>query len=309
VDPVSSAAPTSSAVPGLSTRPSSGPATGKVVATLLAVTLPTPQSRSVVAADGTAILVIGGLTAGGTTGTILRLDPVAGTATAAGHLASAVHDAAGARLGDRWLVLGGGKVVAATTVQQVTAGGSRVASALVGSLPAARADGAALTAGGRVLLVGGGRGGVPDGAVLATSDGVRFTKIGRLAIPVRYGAVVAVGNAVYVFGGATATGDTSAIQRIDLTTGAVRVVGHLPHAMSEAAGFVLNGRVLLAGGMRGGRPTTTVYAFDPATHRTTVAGRLPEALADAGVAVIGDTAYLVGGETGSAYLGSVIAVR
>jgi hypothetical protein len=318
-DAPGSAATPGSAAPSASTSsrasPSGGgststpPPAGRVAATLLQVTLPTPLSRSVVVADGGSVLVIGGLTTRGTTGVILRLDPAAGTLAAVGHLASPMHDAAGARLGAGWLVVGGGKVVAATTVQRVSANGTRRTSAVIGALPAARADGAAVAAAGRVLVVGGGRGGVPDGAILATRDGVHFTRLGRLAVPVRYGAVVAVGGAVYVFGGATSSGDTDAIQRVDITTGAVRVVGHLPHAMSEASAFVLGVRVLIAGGMRAGSPTNAILAFDAATMHVTVAGRLPQALADAGVAVIGDTAYLVGGETGSKYLASVIAVR
>ncbi len=300
---------------GTSSDPSATPpprgstAGAAVTATLLGVRLPSPVSRAVVAADGGAVLVIGGLGASGTTGAILRLDPSAGAVTRAGRLASPVHDAAGAPLGGAWLVLGGGRTVAVTSVQRVTPGGAAATAPVVGSLPAARADGAAVAAGGRVLLVGGGRGGVPDSSVLATRDGVHFTRLGRLAVPVRYGAVAAVGDAVYVFGGSAASGDSDAIQRIDVATGAVTVVGRLPAAVSEATAFVLGGRLLIAGGMRAGRPTSAILAYDPVSGRTRAAGRLPVALADAGAAVVGSTAYLVGGETGRAYLSSVIAVR
>ncbi len=285
-------------------------ALANVTATLLRAHLPVPLSRAVVAADNGTVLVMGGLDAAGTTGTIVRIDPGAGTARRAGHLSDAVHDAAGAPLRGSWLVIGGGRTLATAVVQRVSATGSAAAvSAVVGSLPAPRADGAAVAVGGRVLLVGGGRGGVPDSAVLATSDGVHFTRIGRLAVPVRYGAVAAFGGFVYVFGGSTARGDTDAIQRIDPATGAVQVIGRLPRTMSEATSFVLDGRVLIAGGMHAGRPSTEILAFDPATRRVVAVGRLPEAVADAGAAVIGTTAYVVGGETGTAYLASVIAIR
>ena len=255
------------------------------------------------------MLVIGGLTAQGTTGTILRLDPTALTVVAAGRLASAVHDAAGAPLRGAWLVVGGGRTIAVATVQSVADGGGAATSAVTGSLPAARADHAATAVGGLVVVAGGGRGGVADPTVLTTRDGARYTQIGRLPVPVRYAAAAAVGTAVYLFGGSAASGDTAAIQAVNPTAGTVRSVGRLPHALTEATAFVLGGRVLIAGGMRSGAPQDTILAFDPATGRTTVVGRLPRAVADAGVAVIGDTAYLVGGETGTAYLDTVIAIR
>ena len=280
-----------------------------VTATLLHTHLPSPLSRAVVGALGGAVLVIGGLGPKGTTGAILRIDPASGTVTRAGRLAAAVHDASGAPLNGSWLVMGGGRTVAVASIQQVSASGSTAAAALVGSLPAARADGAAVAVGGRILVVGGGRGGVPDGTVLATRDGVHFSRLATLAVPVRYGAVAAFGGAVYVFGGSTTRGDTDAVQRIDPVTGAVRVVGHLPRPVSEATAFVLGGRILVAGGMRAGRPTAAILAFSAATGHASAVGRLPEAVADAGVALIGTTAYLVGGETGTVYLASVIAIR
>ncbi|HVM66476.1 MAG TPA: hypothetical protein VMU14_16525 [Acidimicrobiales bacterium] len=256
------------------------------------------------------LLPVGGLEARGTSGTILRVDPTAGTVTAVGHLARPVHDAAGASMGGGWLVVGGGVAVATSGVQRVVADSLHHASSMVvGALPMPRADGSAVATDGRVLLVGGGRGGVPDAAVLETRDGVHFSRFGTLAIPVRYGAVVAVAGAVLVLGGTTARGVTDAVQRIDLATGAVRVVGRLPFSITEASAFLLGGRVLLAGGMRSGRASAAILAYDPATGRLAPAGRLPEPVADAGVAVLGDAAYLVGGETATAYLDTVIAVR
>jgi hypothetical protein len=112
-----------------------------------------------------------------------------------------------------------------------------------------------------------------------------------------------------VLGGATRSGSTTAIQRIDPASGAIRIVGRLPRPLSEASAFVLGGHVLVAGGMLGRAPSRAVLEFSPGSGRVTTAGQLPVAVADAGVATIGDTVYLVGGETGSRYLDTVIAVR
>lgn len=281
----------------------------RVTATLLSLRLPSPLSRAVVATAGGEVLVLGGVSPSGTTGAILRLDLATGSITQVGHLASAVHDASGAPVGQGWLVIGGGQTLASSVVQDVALSGAKVSAFVAGALPAARADGAAIAADGEVLVVGGGRGGVPDPAVLATRDGARFTVLARLPVAVRYPGVAEVGSRVYLFGGATTAGASNAIQALDPASGRVQVVARLPYALTQATAFTLGGRILIAGGMRAGRPSAAILSFDPATGRTAVVGRLPEAVADAGVAVVGDTAYLVGGETASAFLDKVIAVR
>ncbi|HEY4752925.1 MAG TPA: hypothetical protein VIH37_06535, partial [Candidatus Limnocylindrales bacterium] len=222
---------------------------------------------------------------------------------------SPVHDAAGAVFGGGWLVIGGGRTVAVAGVQAVASSASTIRVSAAGALPLPRADGVAAAIRGMVIVAGGGRGGVADPSVLATRDGVQFSVIGRLAVPVRYPAVAVAGGKVYLFGGATASGETDVVQAIDPMTGRVRVVARLPQPVTEATAFMLGGRILVAGGMRSGRPSAAILAFDPPTGMTSAAGRLPEAVADAGCAVVGETAYLIGGETGSAYLSTVIEVR
>jgi hypothetical protein len=320
--PMGLAAPSSTSPGGGTIRPgASSPTAGPtasttggravtITATTLALRLPAGRSRVVVAVDGRTLLVLGGLTAAGTTGSILRVDPASGTATSDGRLAAAVHDAAGAPLGDAWLVLGGGRTLAVASVQRVAiAGGSTpgVTVSLAGSLPAARADHAAVAVDREVIVVGGGRGGVPDPAVLATTDGARFRTIASLPVAVRYAAAVAVGGRVYLFGGAAASGDTAVIQEIDPATGGTRVVGRLPRTLSGAAAFVLGGRILVAGGDHAGRAVDTILSFDPSTGKTISVGRLPAARAQAGVAVTGDAAFLVGGEAGG-YLDTVVRI-
>jgi hypothetical protein len=275
-----------------------------VVAVTSAIRLPVPVSRAVALADGVTLLVTGGLTDGGTTGRILRLNLAAATATSAGRLAVAVHDAAGARLGASWIVLGGGSTSQDATVQRVSVGGRSIA---IGHLPAPRADLAAVTVGDEVVILGGGAGGHADRHVLATRDGVHFRVIGMLAVGVRYAAVATFAGLIYVFGGVSDSGDVSAIQVVDPATGSARIIGHLPATLSEASAFVIGGDVLVAGGRHAGKALSAILRFDPQTAAATAWGRLPGPRADAAAAVIGGTGYLIGGEAAGP-LATVVAI-
>ena len=156
--------------------------------------LPHPLSRAAAAGDGRGGVVLGGLdTTTHTTGEVLRM-AADGTFTPVGTLQVPAHDAAAARIGSSVFVFGGGAQRPSDAVQRFA--GSGVAP-VVARLPSARADLAAVTVGDRVVLVGGydGRHGLAD--VLATRDGLHFAVVARLARPVRYPAVAAVGPRVF----------------------------------------------------------------------------------------------------------------
>ncbi len=278
----------------------SGPSVsgGVLIATAFSIaldprSLPIATSRAVAFADGAAILLVGGLTRTGTTATTERIPLDGSPVTAGGRLLHPVHDAAGVSLAGSRLVIGGGATTQDSWVQSVPATGT---GALVGDLPARRADLGAVIVGSEAIIVGGGAGGRADGRVLATRDGVHFRLIATLSIPVRYGAVVAVGDRVFVIGGAAATGDTDAIQVVDVTSGSVRVVGHLGATLTEATALLIDGAIVVAGGRYGGQAVDRVVSIDPATARSRLVGRLPRALADAAGVVIDGSGYLVGGE-------------
>jgi hypothetical protein len=301
--------PASSGVASSQAGPSPAPAavarrSPALIATTLRLRLPYPLSRTVALVDGSAILVLGGLTGTGTTGTILRLTPDAGTVVRLGRLASAVHDAAGATLGGVSYVLGGGVISQDSAIQRVAPSGR---TSVVGRLPAPRADLAALVVGDSLVILGGGANGRTDRKVLSTVDGVHVNVIATLPTGVRYAAVAQLDGLVYVFGGSSDAGDISTIQVVDPVAGTARVLGHLPAALSHATAFVIDGSIFIAGGRRAGRPLATILRFDPATGRTVAAGRLPRAMSDAAVAVVGGTAYLIGGE-GSGLMASIIAI-
>jgi len=269
-----------------------------------AIRLPAGRSRSVALLLGSEILVCGGLTAAGTTDSILRINLPAGAIEAHGTLPAPVHDAGGAVLNGVGFIFGGGRFGPGATVQRVGANGNAASS---GRLPADRADLVAVAIPGSLALVGGGTTTFYDRRVLATSDGLHFTQIATLLVGVRYPAVTFDGGRIYVIGGSTASGDTTAIQAIDPATGRVQLIGRLPRARSHAAAFVVGGALLIAGGRVAGQAQDSVLRLDPATGTVRQVGRLPYPVSDLAVAVVGTTAYLMGGES-AAPLASVVTV-
>jgi hypothetical protein len=256
--------------------------------------LPAPRAREVVVAEGGDLVVAGGLDgAKSSTAGVTRIAVADGRASAAGPLTQRVHDGAGALLGGSVVVLGGGPSEGTDVVERLGPAGSSV----IGHLPGPRSDLAAATRGGTAYVVGGYAGARPVGDVLATTDGVRFTRLATLPTPVRYPAVCVVDGRLLVFGGDVAAGETATIQAVDLRSGAVTVAGSLPQPVGHAVAVALGGRVWVAGGRTGGNPIDRVWSFDPASGAVADAGRLPGPVADAGAAVVGDAAYVVGGET------------
>jgi hypothetical protein len=266
--------------------------------------LGSPLSRAVGFSDGTGLLVVGGLDGGqNTVSTVLRIDPNTGAATSGGSLTVATHDAAGGVLGSRRFVFGGGAQHVSDVVQALQPNGP---STVVGHLPQPRADLAAVTIGTSVYLIGGYDGTNATRDVLATSDGVQFHTIAQLPVGVRYPAVAALGDKVFVFGGALSGSESSAVQQIDVRTGSARVIGELPSPRTEAAAVTLGGSIFVVGGRAGGAASTDVLRFDPSGNQFALDSALPTPLADSAAVTAGGRAYLVGGEAAS--ISSSVAV-
>ncbi len=270
--------------------------------------LPEPLAREAVVPSAGAVVVAGGLTAGDqSSGSTYRLDMSDGHPTMLPDLPVPVHDVAGASSHGHALVIGGGNATEQSVVQRQAATGSwRVAA----HLPSARSDLGAVTVGRRLVVVGGYDGTSPALAdILLSSDGRTFRSIGRLAVPVRYPAVVASGQVVWVFGGERSAAMVDAVQRIDLASGTVRVVGRLPDALGHASACLLNGQILVLGGRTSQTTlTTAIWRFDPSTASFTRAGQLPKQLADSAVVTLRGSCYLVGGESPQ-FSNAVLRVR
>jgi hypothetical protein len=261
--------------------------------------LPASVSRPVVLPDASGFVVLGGLATGDTsTSDVVRVDPASGDAQLIGHLALAVHDSAGAAIGGRFFVFGGGSFSTVAVVQAFAAGSTTEAA----RLPEARSDLSATTLDGTTYIVGGFNGSTMTPDILATTDGVSFRPVAELAVPVRYAAVAGLGSALWVIGGVTSTSEggtpveTDAVQRIDLVSGKVTVAGHLPQAMGHATAVVLDGQIFVLGGRSGSVPSAAIWRLDPASGALALAGHLPEAVSDAGSVTVGGVSYLVGGE-------------
>ncbi len=294
-----------------------------IEAGLSPTSLAAPISREMLepGASGT-LVILGGLTAGGTSADgVYSLDPIGGAITLTGTLPAGVHDAAGAVIGGRDVVFGGGSPSTVGTVESIPATGTGTnTGAVIGNLPAPRSDATAVSIKATTYIVGGYDGTAPDAAVLATTNGRTFTTVARLKVPVRYPAVAAHGKEIYVFGGEAVGGSggpVSTIQMIDPARHSVSIVGHLPEPVQAAVAVSLKGTIYVAGGSSSiVQPSTpglgvtavappvtgvlstvsTIWAYNPVHRRLLVAGRLQEPVSNAGAAVVGSRAWIVGGE-------------
>jgi hypothetical protein len=292
-----------------------------LVVSLATWQLPTPLSRSVALPVDGNIDVLGGLTGTGstTTAAITQLDPVSGAAQSEGSLPAPVHDAAGAVIGSRSFVFGGGASTLSADSQSYSpdVGQGTPAVSVAGQLPAPRADLASATGpDGTVYLAGGYDGTNFSPSVLATRDGTTFKSVGQLVVPVRYPAAAVVGGVLLVIGGesgstsSSSATSTDAIQAVDLKTGQVSVAGHLPVPLSHASAATLDGSAYVFGGRSNGDVVDTVYKLSagPAGFAAASVGTLPLPASDMAVATLGQTAYLLGGEGQLAQPGRAVVI-
>jgi hypothetical protein len=335
---VPSAIPIARPWPTTTRAPIKAPATPAIEAGLLPWRLPAPVSREVVLPAAGRLLVVGGLQGSVSERSVLSLDGLTGRLQSVGSLPTGVHDAAGAVLGGRDVVFGGGSPTTVAAVESFAApsapgrlGAFPGAGSSPASLPQPRSDATAATVGATTYIVGGYDGSRADPAVLATTDGRSFRTVASLPVPVRYPAVAAWAGRLYVFGGEAAAGPqlgqpVDDIQAVDPRGGSASVVGHLPEPLQGAAAATIAGHIYLAGGdtssaapapagfgttqlspavsphQTGLVTVSTIWAFDPVRGRMLAAGRLQVPVAHAGLAVLGSRAWLVGGETGGTQL-------
>ena len=281
-------------------------------ATVLPSVLPSAVYRTQAAAVGGFLYVLGGIDATGVTvAGVYRVDPSTGAVIRAGALATPTHGAAALTFGGRVLVFGGAATSVHTTVQSFDPATGQ--TTVIGRLPGGLADLTAAVVGNQMLLLGGFNGAHGLDTILSSTDGMSFRLLGHLAQAVRYPGVAVAGGDVYVFGGLLAGGEytgtfSTAIQRIDPTSGTTSVVGHLPIPLAHAKAVVLGAQMLVLGGSTSGGSSAAIFRFDPATGQVAKMGALPEPDTDGAVAVVGDTAYLLGGISRSP-IATIIAIR
>ena len=152
-----------------------------------------PEARSGIAAArfGASIVVSGGLSpAGESTSTVFRLAPPAASSCAA-VLPGPVHDAAATAIAGRLLLFGGGQFEGSNRIVSVLPGPPRV----IGTLPQALSDLDAVTIGGRcVCASAAGTARPPTRRSTRSPPAGRASRVGRLALGVRYPAAAALGG-------------------------------------------------------------------------------------------------------------------
>lgn len=279
-------------------------ATGAPTAAISVIKLPAPRYRTMGAAVGTDVFVLGGLDAAGVSSSdVYRITPATGRVALAGHLATPTHGGAAVALGNRILVFGGAGTAPQDLVQSFDP--ATGATTVVGHLPGARADLVATAVGNEILVLAGFDGSQLLTDILATADGTSFHKVGALRSAERYPAVAVVGTTVFLFGGLVSGAEYSGtfstmVQSYNISTGISKIAGTLSTPLSHARSAVLAEQVFVIGGWIPTGPSSAIQRFDPQNGSLTPAGRLPGPVADEAAATVGNTAWLAGGIAASA---------
>jgi hypothetical protein len=160
------------------------------------------QDAAAVPLDGSRAMLLGGLTAADRSTDAVDVISHNGD-RASGHLPSAVHDAAAARLGGSVYLFGGGD--GTRQHDEIV----RVGRGIVGRLPAPSSDQAAAAIGSTAYVVGGFTGTHWLDTIVAWSLGRGARIVARLPTPVRYAAVTSTGGKLIVAGGSLPDGEAS----------------------------------------------------------------------------------------------------
>jgi hypothetical protein len=191
--------------------------------------------------------------------------------------------------GGRLLVLGG-------TGSDAILGGTPSHLRVIGHLPTATHDAAAITSGRFALLYGGGQT-VSRPTVLRVdpaSGSVRT--LHPLDEPLSDLGAATIGKRTFLVGGFTGAKYASAILRVG-HGGRTTTVARLPVGLRYAGVAALGGRIFVAGGVTPRRESRAVYVFDPAASTVRRIATLPAPEAHAALAVLGGRLYLAGGRS------------
>ncbi|MDA8193652.1 MAG: hypothetical protein M0Z53_06615 [Thermaerobacter sp.] len=256
--------------------------------------LPQPLKGLAAAFSGGTAYLAGGLNQTSSpavyvlTGTGLRL---------LANLPAGVHDAGAAVLNGTLYVLGGGQAVPEAAAWQIALnppGPVQSAPALFAPL----SDATAISYGSAIYLVGGYEAGAPSNRVWQYRPGAGDTVFAVLPTGVRYAAVAAAGDTLYVAGGLAAGGPTRTASAINLRTGTVTRLPPLPYAVEHAEGLVMQGRFWVAGGSNVGGFTQRVNVYNPSTKTWQPGPPLPAAAGDGALVPFHSGALWIGGENG-----------
>ena len=224
--------------------------------------------------------------------------PIRLGAVDAGALPAPVQDAAAAPYGGGAVLIGGLTASDVSSDQIVVA--TRAGARVVGRLPGAFHDSAAVTLGRLAYAFGGGNGVRQLDAIVRVDPRTgAVEQVGVLPAPSSDQAGAALGGTAYIVGGYTGSQWLDTIVAWRPGTRA-HVVAHLPHTVRYAAVAAAGGKLVIAGGsLESGAASDAVYAYTPGSKRVLRIGRLPAPTTHAAAAALGDLVYVVGGRGSS----------
>jgi hypothetical protein len=193
----------------------------------------------------------------------------------------------------RVLALGG--LVAGTSSDQILLG-QPAELRVVGRLPTATHDDAAVFHSGSVFLYGGGQAVSSPDVVRIDSRTGGARLVGRLDEPLSdLGAAVVAGR-TYLVGGYTGSRYATAVLRVGPGT-KTTTVARLPQGLRYGGVAAVGSSLIVAGGLTPSGETAAVRVVDPRTRSVRLLGHLPVAVAHAPLVAAGGALYLIGGTT------------
>lgn len=121
-------------------------------------------------------------------------------------------------------------------------------------------------------------------------------------------AVAPYTGGFFVFGGRSERNELyDDIMRVDLVTGQLHRVGHLPRQLTGASAVNAGSAIYVLGGTNRSGTYDDIYRLDPATGHLSHDGLLPGPTAYAAVVATGGRIYCLGGYDGSRYLDRIVA--
>jgi DNA-binding beta-propeller fold protein YncE/N-acetylneuraminic acid mutarotase len=205
---------------------------------------------------------------------IVRVNPLTGTSSVAGHLPAPSSDHAAAAIGGTAFVVGG--YTGTRWLDTIVAWRPHGAAHVVGHLPTPIRYAAVTALDGRLLIAGGS---LPNGSASKSvfeffPHSRRIRRIGFLPAPTTHAATAAIGNTAFVIGGRGASVGTPVSRIVSISSsGRFRLAGRLPQPLSDLAAVAVGGRIVIVGGRgtRGAVATTTW--FRPVAHSVPAAPR------------------------------------
>jgi N-acetylneuraminic acid mutarotase len=271
-----------------------------------------PLSRAgCIGVSNNSVVIAGGLTPSGYSATgVFVLNTITGKLSLTGYLKLPVHDAGVVEFKNNLLVIGGGSSQITSAVQSAPisdfGSGNYTQFEVIGNLPVPRADLSAIVLNNHLYVIGGYDGTNLSSVILTSADGTSFSSAGKLAVPVRYPALVSYQSDIFIIGGIEQNGTYfDGIQKYDTVSHADIVYSRLPEALAGASAGISDGTIYIGGGANQTGMSNQILALDIASKKILNAGLLNQSEAYASTCGSGSKIWIIGGENNGSLLSSV----